>query len=292
MKCWSRFGLPWTRSRHGLHVHSLIPLASSVTRPTARASFEFPLELDMSPYVTERRQEDACAAGSADNDGSVDEVCDKGRTARISKTTDEGISGDDDSAADEGISHEPSSVSAGESDVGEAELRGDAPTAEETSATCDDASSAAAAAAAAAQREAAKAAGNLYELFSIMIHSGSALGGHYYAFIKDLDSGKWFTFNDSSVRPMASFDLETAYGGEATSKSFNAYYTSSASGYMLMYRRIDPAVRRARPKRSLLFLDSGLKPHAPSRLTAHPNASSATCLFPKWTSCPGSSMKR
>lgn len=248
----------------------------------------------MSPYVTERRQEDACAAGSADDDGSVN---DKGRTARISKTTDEGISGDDDSAADEGISHEPPSVSAGESDVGEAEPREDVSTAEETGATCADAN--AAAAAAAAQREAAKAAGNLYELFSIMIHSGSALGGHYYAFIKDLDSGGWFTFNDSSVRPMASSDLETAYGGDATSKSFNAYYTSSASGYMLMYRRIDPAVGRAQDKGARLFGGGapflggpGLKPHPPSRFTAHSNASSATCLFPKRTSCPGSSMKR
>jgi hypothetical protein len=33
-----------------------------------------------------------------------------------------------------------------------------------------------------------------------MIHSGSAFGGHYYAFIKDLETGLWFNFNDSSVR--------------------------------------------------------------------------------------------
>lgn len=30
-----------------------------------------------------------------------------------------------------------------------------------------------------------------YELFSIMIHSGSASGGHYYAYIKDFVSCQW-----------------------------------------------------------------------------------------------------
>lgn len=39
----------------------------------------------------------------------------------------------------------------------------------------------------------------IYELFSIMIHSGSASGGHYYAYIKDFKSGHWFCFNDQNV---------------------------------------------------------------------------------------------
>lgn len=38
-----------------------------------------------------------------------------------------------------------------------------------------------------------------YELFSIMIHSGSASGGHYYAYIKDFETGQWHCFNDQSV---------------------------------------------------------------------------------------------
>lgn len=38
-----------------------------------------------------------------------------------------------------------------------------------------------------------------YELFSIMIHSGSASGGHYYAYIKDFENGEWYCFNDQSV---------------------------------------------------------------------------------------------
>lgn len=39
----------------------------------------------------------------------------------------------------------------------------------------------------------------VYELFSIMIHSGSASGGHYYAYIKDFSNGEWFCFNDQTV---------------------------------------------------------------------------------------------
>lgn len=31
-----------------------------------------------------------------------------------------------------------------------------------------------------------------YELFSIMIHSGSASGGHYYAYIKDFPTREWY----------------------------------------------------------------------------------------------------
>ncbi|CAG2200845.1 USP47 [Mytilus edulis] len=39
----------------------------------------------------------------------------------------------------------------------------------------------------------------MYELFSIMIHSGSAAGGHYYAYIKCFIDGQWYSFNDQHV---------------------------------------------------------------------------------------------
>lgn len=35
----------------------------------------------------------------------------------------------------------------------------------------------------------------LYELFSVMVHSGGASGGHYYAFVKKIDSGEWIKVN-------------------------------------------------------------------------------------------------
>eukprot|EP01147_Barroeca_monosierra_P004541 gene4541-8565_t len=85
------------------------------------------------------------------------------------------------------------------------------------------------------RREAAIAKGCLYELFSVLIHRGSALGGHYYAYIKSLDDGIWRCFNDSSVTEIKEKDIAEAYGGV-----YGGYAWSSTSGYMLMYRRIDP----------------------------------------------------
>ena len=38
-----------------------------------------------------------------------------------------------------------------------------------------------------------------FELFSVMVHSGSAAGGHYYACIKSFTDGQWYSFNDQHV---------------------------------------------------------------------------------------------
>lgn len=38
-----------------------------------------------------------------------------------------------------------------------------------------------------------------FELFSVMVHSGSAAGGHYYAHIKSFSDGQWYSFNDQHV---------------------------------------------------------------------------------------------
>lgn len=47
----------------------------------------------------------------------------------------------------------------------------------------------------------------VYELFSIMIHSGSASGGHYYAYIKDFTTSQWLCFNDTTVNPVSSYNI-------------------------------------------------------------------------------------
>ncbi len=76
---------------------------------------------------------------------------------------------------------------------------------------------------------------NLYELYAVLLHSGGALGGHYYAYIKDLCTGKWFNFNDSSVTPITVGDLKSAYGGPS-SYGGSSMYQTSANAYMLLYR--------------------------------------------------------
>lgn len=84
-----------------------------------------------------------------------------------------------------------------------------------------------------------------YELFSIMIHSGSASGGHYYAYIKDFRTQEWFCFNDQSVTQITHDDIQKTYGGGA-SRPYCRVSSSCANAYMLMYRQIDP-VRNALP---------------------------------------------
>jgi ubiquitin carboxyl-terminal hydrolase 47 len=47
----------------------------------------------------------------------------------------------------------------------------------------------------------------VYELYSVLVHSGSAMGGHYYAYIKCFEDGKWYNFNDSDVREIDSEEI-------------------------------------------------------------------------------------
>ena len=75
----------------------------------------------------------------------------------------------------------------------------------------------------------------VYELFSIMIHSGSAMGGHYFAYIKSFEDSKWRNFNDSSVKEIEEKEVINVFGGEA-SAGWGGYYSTNA--YLLMYRKI------------------------------------------------------
>lgn len=76
-----------------------------------------------------------------------------------------------------------------------------------------------------------------------MVHAGGAYGGHYYAYIKDFETNKWFHFNDTVVREISFLDLLEVFGqhpekgrkGMAQKRlGFNA-----ASAYMLKYRIIN-----------------------------------------------------
>jgi len=69
----------------------------------------------------------------------------------------------------------------------------------------------------------------VYELYSILIHSGGAYGGHYYAFIKSFEDGKWYNFNDMTVREIDPDTIPSqAFGGN-----------KSANAYMLLYRQVE-----------------------------------------------------
>ncbi|XP_055620915.1 ubiquitin carboxyl-terminal hydrolase 47 [Toxorhynchites rutilus septentrionalis] len=78
-----------------------------------------------------------------------------------------------------------------------------------------------------------------YELFAIMIHSGSASGGHYYAYIRDFTSCHWYSFNDQTVSSITQDDIQKSFGGGSSKTYYSGAYSSSTNAYMLMYRQRD-----------------------------------------------------
>ena len=97
----------------------------------------------------------------------------------------------------------------------------------------------------------------VYELFAVLIHSGVINGGHYYAYIKDLSTQRWFNFNDSTVTAIDEKTVQEAWGRQLSytssySSAMPSYYgsnlynrastnnLSTANAYMLMYRKVAP----------------------------------------------------
>lgn len=85
-----------------------------------------------------------------------------------------------------------------------------------------------------------------YELVGVLVHSGTADGGHYYSFIKDRSGASkgWFEFNDNKVK---TFDLKNikheCFGSENSSaKEFHDEFdmVSTRSAYILFYERAEP----------------------------------------------------
>uniref|UniRef100_A0A1I7WH50 Ubiquitin carboxyl-terminal hydrolase n=1 Tax=Heterorhabditis bacteriophora TaxID=37862 RepID=A0A1I7WH50_HETBA len=72
----------------------------------------------------------------------------------------------------------------------------------------------------------------VYELFSVMVHQGSAAGGHYFAYIKNMEQDRWYCFNDTRVEAAGSSEIALSFGG-----SYGGWSTSNTNAYMLMYRK-------------------------------------------------------
>jgi ubiquitin carboxyl-terminal hydrolase 47 len=70
-----------------------------------------------------------------------------------------------------------------------------------------------------------------YELFSIIIQSGTANGGHYYAYIKSLEDGEWYCFNDRNVDFIDKNDLKNVFGEKFGDKI--SIYKSTNTAYYL-----------------------------------------------------------
>jgi hypothetical protein len=91
----------------------------------------------------------------------------------------------------------------------------------------------------------------IYELYAVLVHSGAIAGGHYYVYIKDLDTNKWWNFNDSFVDEITEKQVREACGGGM--QTHTSYYgtkttvQSCANAYMLMYRKVLPRDADASP---------------------------------------------
>lgn len=78
----------------------------------------------------------------------------------------------------------------------------------------------------------------LYQLYSVLVHSGSAMGGHYCAYIQSFEERKWYLFNDTEVREAAEMEVIKTFGDSLNS---NAQLYAGSSAYVLGYRRIAAA---------------------------------------------------
>ena len=103
-----------------------------------------------------------------------------------------------------------------------------------------------------------------YELIGVTVHTGTADGGHYYAFIRDrtgvqssniggtkssvANSGdKWYSFNDAEVKQFDPSQIATeCFGGEMNSRTYDQgtdkfmdlSIEKTNSAYMLFYERV------------------------------------------------------
>lgn len=78
-----------------------------------------------------------------------------------------------------------------------------------------------------------------YDLTTILMHSGSADRGHYYAFIKTCD--QWACYNDANVHLLDQSEVDAIFKlkeeSEQEDKDLHVPHNSTSNAYMLVYRQ-------------------------------------------------------
>jgi hypothetical protein len=85
----------------------------------------------------------------------------------------------------------------------------------------------------------------IYELAGVVQHTGTAQSGHYFSYIRDRASGRWFEFNDSRVSPFNPEDIPArCFGGEAHGQARSQFgyaqdtvAEKSLNAYLSVYER-------------------------------------------------------
>lgn len=83
-----------------------------------------------------------------------------------------------------------------------------------------------------------------YRLKGILVHSGVAQGGHYYSFIYDHVSEKWFKYDDEDVSPFDPANIETECFGGVQRRSWHGSSSMEmevfSNALMLFYEKVVP----------------------------------------------------
>ncbi|CAD8169747.1 unnamed protein product [Paramecium pentaurelia] len=76
----------------------------------------------------------------------------------------------------------------------------------------------------------------MYILKGVLVHVGSAEGGHYYSFIRDVD--KWYEFNDKVICPFKIENLKTECFGGGNNNLSEWGMSNSKNAYILFYEKV------------------------------------------------------
>ena len=73
-----------------------------------------------------------------------------------------------------------------------------------------------------------------YYLYSIIVHCGSAMGGHYYSLIKSFEDNKWYKFDDNFVFEISNFEeFKNQISGNNSNLNDNTSYILFYKEYSL-----------------------------------------------------------
>eukprot|EP01117_Protostelium_nocturnum_P014439 TRINITY_DN5491_c0_g1_i1.p1 TRINITY_DN5491_c0_g1~~TRINITY_DN5491_c0_g1_i1.p1 ORF type:complete len:1424 (-),score=574.98 TRINITY_DN5491_c0_g1_i1:1578-5423(-) len=94
----------------------------------------------------------------------------------------------------------------------------------------------------------------IFELYAILVHSGNAGYGHYYAYLKNFTDGNWYKFNDERVDFVSqnniSDNLWLGQTGTGWGMSSYSSFTRSSTPYMLVYRKRDDILEGLEEKKN------------------------------------------
>ncbi|KAG7400469.1 Ubiquitin carboxyl-terminal hydrolase 34 [Phytophthora boehmeriae] len=104
-----------------------------------------------------------------------------------------------------------------------------------------------------------------YRLKGILVHSGVAQGGHYYSFIYDHMSEKWFKYDDEDVTPFDPANIEAECFGGMQRRSWHGSSNSMemevfSNALMLFYEKVVPVD----PMSALAAINAGTESALPA----------------------------